>query len=148
MLLLTASALATRPHSLHSSVVMDNAAGHLESDLFAAALWFAGHHEAREALVVSVAGVTAIMLIANLILITLYRRLRCSQSRKRKNRQKKRGSRGVPASLEVEESSCRNADILVGNPTDSQPSPLRSTKYLASVALKPQTAKPPACADG
>jgi integrase len=46
----------------------------------------------------------------------------------------KRLARG-PASLEVEESSCRNADILVGNPTDSQLSPHRSTKYLASVAL-------------
>jgi len=33
---------------------------------------FAGHHEARQALVISVAGVTAIMLIANLILIILY----------------------------------------------------------------------------
>jgi hypothetical protein len=33
---------------------------------------FAGHHEAREALVLSVAGVTAIMLIANLILLALY----------------------------------------------------------------------------
>jgi hypothetical protein len=32
----------------------------------------AGHHEAREALVLSVAGVTAIMLIANLILMILY----------------------------------------------------------------------------
>ena len=32
----------------------------------------AGHHEAREALVLSVAGVTAIMLIANLFLLTLY----------------------------------------------------------------------------
>ena len=33
---------------------------------------FAGHHEARQALVISVAGVTAIMLIANLILMILY----------------------------------------------------------------------------
>jgi hypothetical protein len=34
---------------------------------------FAGHHrEEREALVLSVAGVTAIMLIANLILLILY----------------------------------------------------------------------------
>ena len=33
---------------------------------------FAGHHEAREALVLSVAGVTAIMLIANLILMIFY----------------------------------------------------------------------------
>ena len=33
---------------------------------------FAGHHEAREALVLSIAGVTAIMLIANLILLILY----------------------------------------------------------------------------
>jgi len=33
---------------------------------------FAAHHEAKEALVVSVAGVTTIMLIANLILIILY----------------------------------------------------------------------------
>jgi hypothetical protein len=32
----------------------------------------AGHYEAREALVLSVAGVTAIMLIANLILLILY----------------------------------------------------------------------------
>ena len=32
----------------------------------------AGHHEAREALVLSVAGVTAVMLIANLILLILY----------------------------------------------------------------------------
>jgi hypothetical protein len=32
----------------------------------------AGHHEAREALVLSVAAVTAIMLIANLLLLTLY----------------------------------------------------------------------------
>jgi hypothetical protein len=33
---------------------------------------FAGHHEARDALVLSVASVTAIMLIANLILMILY----------------------------------------------------------------------------
>jgi hypothetical protein len=33
---------------------------------------FAGHHEAREALLLSLAGVTAIMLIANLILMILY----------------------------------------------------------------------------
>ena len=33
---------------------------------------FAGHNEAREALVLSVASVTAIMLIANLILLILY----------------------------------------------------------------------------
>jgi hypothetical protein len=33
---------------------------------------FASHHEAREALVLSVAGVTAIMLIANLILMIFY----------------------------------------------------------------------------
>jgi hypothetical protein len=33
---------------------------------------FAGHHEAREALVLAVAGVTSIMLIANLILLVLY----------------------------------------------------------------------------
>jgi hypothetical protein len=31
-----------------------------------------GHREAREALVLSVAGVTAIMLIANLVLLILY----------------------------------------------------------------------------
>ncbi len=33
---------------------------------------FAGHREAREALVLSVVGVTTIMLIANLILLILY----------------------------------------------------------------------------
>jgi hypothetical protein len=33
---------------------------------------FVGHHEAREALVLSVAGVTAIMLIANLLLLIFY----------------------------------------------------------------------------
>ena len=33
---------------------------------------FAGHHEAREALVISVACVTAIMLIESLILLILY----------------------------------------------------------------------------
>ena len=33
---------------------------------------FAGHHEAREALVLSVTGVTVIMLIENLILLILY----------------------------------------------------------------------------
>jgi hypothetical protein len=33
---------------------------------------FPGHYEAREALVLSVAGVTAIMLIANLVLLILY----------------------------------------------------------------------------
>ena len=33
---------------------------------------FAGHNEAREALLLSVAGVTAIMLIANLLLLILY----------------------------------------------------------------------------
>ena len=33
---------------------------------------FAGHHEARDALVLSVAGVTAIMLIESLILMILY----------------------------------------------------------------------------
>jgi hypothetical protein len=33
---------------------------------------FAGHHEAREALVLSVAGVTAVMLIESLIFLILY----------------------------------------------------------------------------
>jgi hypothetical protein len=33
---------------------------------------FAGHHEEREALMLSVAGATAIMLIANLVLLILY----------------------------------------------------------------------------
>ena len=33
---------------------------------------FAGHHEAREALVLSVAGVSAIMLIESLVLLILY----------------------------------------------------------------------------
>jgi hypothetical protein len=33
---------------------------------------FAGHHEARDALVLSIAGVTAIMLIESLILLILY----------------------------------------------------------------------------
>jgi uncharacterized membrane protein YhdT len=33
---------------------------------------FAGHHEAREALALSVAGVTAIMLTAYLLLLILY----------------------------------------------------------------------------
>ena len=33
---------------------------------------FAGHHEAREALVLSVAGVTAIMLLESVILLILY----------------------------------------------------------------------------
>jgi hypothetical protein len=33
---------------------------------------FAGHHEAREALVLSIAGVTVIMLIESLILLILY----------------------------------------------------------------------------
>jgi hypothetical protein len=33
---------------------------------------FAGHHEARDALVLSIAGVTAIMLIESLILLVLY----------------------------------------------------------------------------
>ena len=33
---------------------------------------FAGHHEAREALVLSVAWVTAIMLIESLVLLILY----------------------------------------------------------------------------
>jgi hypothetical protein len=33
---------------------------------------FAGHHEATEALMLSIAGVTAIMLLANLILLILY----------------------------------------------------------------------------
>jgi hypothetical protein len=33
---------------------------------------FAGHHEEKEALVLSVAGVTAIMLIESLILLILY----------------------------------------------------------------------------
>jgi hypothetical protein len=33
---------------------------------------FPGHHEAREALVLSIAGVTAIMLIESLILLILY----------------------------------------------------------------------------
>jgi hypothetical protein len=33
---------------------------------------FVGRHEAREALVLSVAGVTAIMLIANLLLLIFY----------------------------------------------------------------------------
>jgi len=33
---------------------------------------FAGHHEAREALMLSVGGVTAIMLAANFILMILY----------------------------------------------------------------------------
>jgi hypothetical protein len=33
---------------------------------------FAGHHEARKALALSVAGVTAVMLIESLILLILY----------------------------------------------------------------------------
>jgi len=33
---------------------------------------FAGHHEAKEALVLSVAGVTAVMLIEGLVLMILY----------------------------------------------------------------------------
>jgi hypothetical protein len=33
---------------------------------------FPGHHEAREALVLSITGVTAIMLIESLILLILY----------------------------------------------------------------------------
>jgi hypothetical protein len=33
---------------------------------------FAGHHEVREALVLSVAGVTTIMLIESLVLLILY----------------------------------------------------------------------------
>jgi hypothetical protein len=33
---------------------------------------FAGHHEAREALVLSVAGVTTILLVESLILLILY----------------------------------------------------------------------------
>jgi hypothetical protein len=33
---------------------------------------FAGHHEARDALVFSIAGVTAIMLIESLVLLILY----------------------------------------------------------------------------
>ena len=33
---------------------------------------FAGHHEAKEALVLSVAGVTAIMLIESLVLLILF----------------------------------------------------------------------------
>jgi hypothetical protein len=33
---------------------------------------FAGHHDAREALALSIAGVTAIMLIESLILLILY----------------------------------------------------------------------------
>jgi hypothetical protein len=33
---------------------------------------FAGHHEAREALVLSVAGVTAVMLIESLVVQILY----------------------------------------------------------------------------
>jgi hypothetical protein len=33
---------------------------------------FAGHHEAKDALVLSVAGVTAIMLIESLVLLILY----------------------------------------------------------------------------
>jgi len=33
---------------------------------------FAGHDDAREAVLLSIAGVTAIMLIANLILLILY----------------------------------------------------------------------------
>jgi hypothetical protein len=33
---------------------------------------FAGHHEAKDALVLSVAGVTAIMLIESLVLLVLY----------------------------------------------------------------------------
>jgi hypothetical protein len=33
---------------------------------------FAGHHQARDALLLSVAGVTAIMLIESLILLFLY----------------------------------------------------------------------------
>jgi hypothetical protein len=33
---------------------------------------FAGHHEARDALVLSVAGVTAVMLIEGLVLLILF----------------------------------------------------------------------------
>jgi hypothetical protein len=52
----------------------------------------------------------------------------------------KRLARG-PASLEVEESSCRNADIVVGSPTGSQPSPLRSTKILRERCPKATNSK-------
>jgi hypothetical protein len=51
---------------------------------------FAGHHEAREALVLSIAGVAAIMLVASLILMSLA------------DRAKERGSRRVPRAFEVE----------------------------------------------
>jgi hypothetical protein len=44
---------------------------------------FAGHHEARDALVLSIAGVTAIMLIESLILLILYAPLLKQQSRRR-----------------------------------------------------------------
>ncbi len=33
---------------------------------------FAGHHEATQALLLAVAGVTTVMLVANLILLSLY----------------------------------------------------------------------------
>jgi hypothetical protein len=61
---------------------------------------FAGHHEAREALVLAVAGVTAIMLIevfdfAELVLSAFA-----------DFPAKERGSRGVPRAIEVEE--CHN----------------------------------------
>jgi uncharacterized membrane protein len=44
---------------------------------------FAGHHEAREALVLSVAGVTTIMLIANFLLLRVSWAARKSRKRKR-----------------------------------------------------------------
>jgi hypothetical protein len=55
---------------------------------------FAGHNEAREALVLSVASVTAIILTAYLLLLILYWLLGCSQI----TQDKKRLASG-PASL-------------------------------------------------
>jgi hypothetical protein len=52
---------------------------------------FAGHNEAREAFVLSIAGVTAIMLIAILILLILFQAVGCPQIA-----QDKKGLRPAP----------------------------------------------------
>ena len=60
------------------------------------------------------------------------------------NRKIKRGSRGVPRALEVEERHAESSDILGPMLITVNLCRLIRSKYLAGVAIKPQTAKPSA----
>ena len=62
----------TRLSAFHTSPLCRGHGSHQIRTLVMKIERFAGHHEAREALLLAVAGVTAIMLATNLILMILY----------------------------------------------------------------------------